>query len=262
MARFAANLSMMFNEVPFLDRFAAAATAGFQAVEYLFPYEFPAEAIEQKLREHRLENVLFNMPPGNWGAGERGIGCIPGREEEFRAGVDKAVAYAQRLGTPRLHAMAGVAPAGADRNSLRATFVENLRYAAAKLAEHNITLLIEAINTRDIPGFFLNTQAESYAILTEINAPNLKMQMDLYHMQIVEGDLAMKLRQYAAHCGHIQIAGVPKRQEPDTGEVNYPYLYALLDEIGYSGWIGCEYRPAAKTEDGLGWYSRAAIKTA
>jgi hydroxypyruvate isomerase len=254
MVRFAANLSMMFNEVPFLERFDAAAAAGFQAVEFLFPYDYPAEVIEQKLRENRLENVLFNMPPGNWAAGERGIGCIPGREEEFRAGVDKALAYAERLGTPRLHALAGVAPAGADRSSLRATFIANLRYAAGKLAARGITLLIEAINTRDIPGFFLNTQAESYAILTEINAPNLKMQMDLYHMQVVEGDLAMKLRQYATHCGHIQIAGVPARQEPDTGEVNYRYLYGVLDEIGYAGWIGCEYRPAGKTVDGLGWF--------
>jgi hydroxypyruvate isomerase len=249
---------MMFNEVPFLERFDAAAAAGFNAVEFLFPYEYPAEVVEQKLRENRLENVLFNMPPGNWAAGERGIGCIPGREEEFRAGVDKALEYAERLGTKRLHAMPGVAPAGADRNRLRATFVANLRYAAEKLSARGITLLIEAINTRDIPGYFLNTQAESYAVLTEINAPNLKMQMDLYHMQVVEGDLAMKLRQYAAHCEHIQIAGVPARQEPDTGEVNYPYLFTLLDEIGYKGWIGCEYRPAGKTVDGLGWFRRAA----
>jgi hydroxypyruvate isomerase len=247
---------MMFNEVPFLDRFAAAAAAGFQAVEFLFPYDYPPEVVEQRLKENRLENVLFNMPPGDWAAGDRGVSCIPGREEEFRAGVEKALVYAQRLGTPRLHAMAGLAPAGADRAKLRATFVANLRFAAGRLAEHGITLLIEAINTRDIPGFFLNTQAESYAICAEIGAPNLKMQMDLYHMQIVEGDLAVKLRQYAPWCGHIQAAGVPDRHEPDTGEVSYPYLFRLLDDLGYQGWIGCEYRPAGKTLDGLEWFRR------
>src|SRR5580693_2767715 len=190
MAQFAANLSMMFNEVPFLDRFQAAAESGFKAVEFLFPYDHPPETIAKKLCDNRLENVLFNMPPGDSLAGDRGMACIPGREEEFRAGVDKALSYAARLGTPRIHAMAGLAPAGADRNVLRATFAANLRYAAAKLAAQGITLLIEAINTRDIPGYFLNTQAESYALCTEIGAPNLKMQMDLYHMQIVEGDLA------------------------------------------------------------------------
>ncbi len=245
---------MMFNEVPFLDRFSAASAAGFQAVEFLFPYDYPPETVEQQLRGNRLENVLFNLPPGDWAAGERGITCIPGREAEFRAGVDKAIAYAQSLGTPRLHAMAGIAPAGADPRALRATFVSNLRYAAEKLAAQNLTLLIEAINTRDIPGFFLNLQAESYAICTEIGAPNLKMQMDLYHMQIMEGDLAVKLRRYAAHCGHIQIASAPDRHEPDGGEVNYPYLFQVIDEIGYKGWLGCEYKPAGKTVDGLGWF--------
>jgi hydroxypyruvate isomerase len=253
MPKFAANLSMMFNEAPFLDRFAAAADAGFQGVEFLFPYEHPPEAIAAKLLENRLQNVLFNLPPGNWTAGERGIGCLPGREAEFLAGVEKALTYAQCLGTPRIHAMPGIAPAGVDRQTLRATFAANLRAAAETLAPHGISVMVEAINTRDIPGYFLNTQAESYALCTEIGAPNLKMQMDLYHMQIVEGDLAMKLRQYIAHCGHIQIAGVPARNEPDTGEVNYPYLFRLLDELGYDGWIGCEYRPAGKTVDGLGW---------
>jgi 2-dehydrotetronate isomerase len=253
MPKFAANLSMMFNEAPFLDRFAAAAAAGFRAVEFLFPYDYPAETIAAKLRENHLENVLFNLPPGDWAAGERGIACLPGREEEFRAGVEKALAYAERLGTPRIHAMPGIAPAGIDRQTLRATFVANLRWAAEKLASRGITLLVEAINTRDIPGYFLNTQADSYALCAEIGAPNLKMQMDLYHMQIVEGDLAMRLRQYIAHCGHIQIAGVPARNEPDTGEVNYPYVFRLLEELGYAGWIGCEYRPAGKTVDGLGW---------
>jgi len=256
MPKFAGNLTMMFNELPFLDRFAAAADAGFKAVEFLFPYEHPPEVVEDRLRKSGLENVLFNMPPGNWAAGERGITCIPGREEEFRTGVNKALLYATRLGTPRLHAMAGIAPAGAGRAACRATLLANLKYAAEKLAEHRIMLVVEAINTRDMPGFFVTTQAESYAICKEVNAPNIKMQMDCYHMQIMEGDLAHKLRQYASNCGHIQIAGVPDRHEPDTGEVRYEYLYDLLDEIGYDGWLGCEYRPAKGTVEGLGWFRK------
>ena len=258
MPKFAANLSMMFNEVPFLDRFGAAAAAGFEAVEFLFPYEQTPEVMEETLRKNHLKNVLFNMPPGNWAAGERGIGCIPGREGEFRAGVDKALSYALKMGTPRLHAMAGLAPAGADRAACKATLIENLKYAAPKLAQHHITLLLEAINTRDIPGFFVNTQAESFEICSAVNAPNMKMQLDLYHMQVMEGDLATKVRHYLPHCGHIQIAGAPGRNEPDTGEVRYEYLYELLDKIGYDGWLGCEYRPAGKTVDGLGWFRRMA----
>jgi hydroxypyruvate isomerase len=256
MLKFAANLSMMFNEAPFLDRFAAAAAAGFSAVEYLFPYDFPADVLAEQLRAHNLENVLFNLPPGNWAGGERGTTCLPGREEEFRAGVAAAVGYATRLHTTRVHAMAGIVPPGANPAAVQATYIANVRYAAAELAKHGITLLIEAINTRDMPGFFLTTQAQSYAVLEKVGAPNLKMQMDFYHMQIMEGDLETKLRKYAAHCGHVQIAGVPRRNEPDTGEVSYPYLFDLLDEIGYSGWIGCEYRPAGRTVDGLGWFRR------
>jgi hydroxypyruvate isomerase len=256
MPRFAANLSMMFTEVPFLDRFDAAREAGFTGVEYLFPYDFEPESIAARLRENSLENVLFNMPPGNWAAGERGIASLPGREEEFRSGVEKALEFAQKLEVRRLHAMAGIPPAGLDPVACRATLIANLRYAAKELAAHQIVLLLEAINTRDMPGFFVSTQAESYAICAEVNAPNLKMQMDCYHMQIMEGDLATKLRRYLANCGHIQIAGVPERHEPDTGEVRYEYLYRLLDEIGYDGWIGCEYRPAGKTADGLSWLPR------
>jgi hydroxypyruvate isomerase len=257
MPKFAANLSFMFNEVPLIDRFAAAAQAGFKGVEFLFPYEFEPEVVAGKLRANGLENVLFNLPPGNWAAGERGVACLPGRDEEFRAGVAKAVRYAQALGTPRLHAMAGLLPANAERARHRATYVENLRYAAAETARHGITLLIEPINTRDIPGYFLNTQAEAHAIREEIGASNLKVQMDLYHVQIVEGDIAMKVRKYLPHVGHIQIAGVPERNEPDTGEINYPYLFRLLDELGYDGWLGCEYRPARGTVEGLGWMARA-----
>jgi len=253
---------MMFNEVPFLERFAAAAKAGFTGVEYLFPFDFPAEAIAEELRKHSLENVLFNLPPGNWGAGERGVTCLPGREDEFRAGVANAIAYAIRLNTVRVHAMAGIVPPGASPAAVQATYIANLKYAAAELAKHDITLVIEAINTRDMPGFFLNTQAQACAVLREVGAPNLKMQMDLYHMQIMEGDLEIKLRKYAAECAHVQAAGVPQRHEPDTGEVFYPYLFNLLDEIGYSGWIGCEYRPAGKTVDGLGWFRSYAASHA
>ncbi len=254
MPRFAANLSMMFNEAPFLDRFAAAAEAGFAGVEYLFPYEHSPELIAERLEKYDLDNVLFNLPPGDWAAGERGITCIPGREDEFCASVATAVEYALRLKTTRLHAMAGIAAANASPADLRSTYVSNLRYAAAECAKRNITLLIEAINTRDIPGFYLNTQAQAFAILQEVGAPNLQMQMDCYHMQIMEGDLAVRLKQYAPHCGHVQIASVPKRNEPDSGEVNYPYLFQWLDEIGYIGWIGCEYRPAGNTVEGLTWF--------
>jgi hydroxypyruvate isomerase len=257
MPKFAANLSMMFNEVPFLERFGAAAQAGFLGVEYLFPYEFAAEAIAEQLDRHKLENVLFNLPAGNWAAGERGTTCLPGRQEEFRAGVAQAIAYAARLKTVRVHAMAGIVPAGADPGAVRAAYIANLKFAAAELGRHGITLLIEPINTRDMPGFFLNMQAQAYAVLEEIGAPNLKMQMDLYHMQIMEGDLETKLRRYAAHCGHVQLAGVPRRNEPDTGEIRYEHLFGVLDEIGYDGWVGCEYRPAGRTLDGLGWLSAA-----
>jgi 2-dehydrotetronate isomerase len=258
MPRFAANLSMMFNEAPFLERFNAAAGAGFRAVEFLFPYDYEPAALETRLRDCRLEIALFNMPPGNWAAGERGISSIPGREAEFRAGVEKALSYATRLGVRRLHAMAGIPPADADPAACRSTLIENLKFAAAKLAEHNIMLLLEAINTRDMPGFFVNTQAQSFDICAAVNASNLKMQLDCYHMQVMEGDIATKLRHYASQCGHIQIAGAPERHEPDTGEVRYEYLFRLMDEIGYDGWVGCEYRPAGNTADGLSWFRRAS----
>jgi hydroxypyruvate isomerase len=256
MPKFAANLSMMFNEVPFLDRFAAAADAGFKAVEYLFPYEHAPETIAKKLDENHLENVLFNMPPGNWTAGDRGTASIPGREIEFRESVAKALSYAKVLGVRRVHAMAGIRPADADPAHCRATLIENLKYAAGELAAHGITLLLEAINTRDMPGFFISTQADSFAVCSAVNVPNIKMHMDCYHMQVMEGDLATKLRRYARYCGHVQVASAPDRHEPDTGEVRYEYIFRVLDEIGYDGWVGCEYRPANKTLDGLGWFRR------
>ncbi len=257
MPRFAANLTMMFNEVPFLERFKAASVAGFSAVEFLFPYEHSPEEVASTAKDAGTEVVLFNMPAGNWGGGERGVTGLPGREEEFREGVEKALVYAKALGVSRLHAMAGVAPAGADLGACRSTLISNLKYAAEKLAKENITLLLEAINTRDIPGFLVSTQKDSHAICAEVGAANLKMQMDIYHMQVMEGDLATCLKRYLSECGHIQIAGCPERHEPDTGEVRYEYLFRMLDEIGYAGWLGCEYRPAGKTTEGLRWLSDA-----
>lgn len=264
MPKFAANLTMQFNEVPFLQRFEAAAVAGFRAVEFLLPYAWPAEEIAALLKQHDLKNVLFNIAAGDWDAGERGLAALPGREADFFRAVDQGIAYAKALGTPNLHVMAGLIPALANtlptdpaatalRVRMHATYLANLRHAAAETARHSITLLIEPINGRDMPGYFLGTQAQAHAIREEVGAPNLKVQMDFYHVQISEGDIATKLRQYLAHVGHVQIAGVPGRHEPDVGEINYPYLFALLDELGYDGWVGCEYRPRAGTVEGLGW---------
>jgi hydroxypyruvate isomerase len=252
MPRFAANLTMMFNEVPFPQRFAAAA-AGFKAVEFLFPYEHPAEEVAGWLRQHGLQNVLFNLPPGDWAAGERGIACLPGREAECRASVARAIEYALELGTPRVHMMAGLVPAGADRALHQKTYLDNLRHAARETGRHGLDLLMEPINQRDMPGYFLNTQAQAHALREACGAANVKVQMDFYHAQIVEGDLATTFRKYLSWIGHVQIASVPDRHEPDQGEVNYPYLFDLMDELGYQGWIGLEYRPRARTEDGLGW---------
>lgn len=260
--KFSANLSMMFTDLPFLDRFAAAGAAGFRAVEFLFPYEHPAETVARRAADAGVQTSLFNLPPGSWAAGERGLTGIPGREEEFRAGVDLALEYAAVLGNKHLHAMAGVVPAGSDPLLCRRVLVENLKYAAERVAAHGITLLLEAINTRDIPGFLVSTQADSHAVCREVGAPNLKMQMDIYHMQVMEGDLATKLKKYADSCGHIQVAGCPERNEPDTGEIRYEYLFRRIDELGYTGWVGCEYRPAGRTTDGLGWLQAAQDPTA
>ncbi len=269
MPRFAANLSMLYTELPFLDRFAAAAADGFKAVEYLFPFAFDAKDIAQRLKDNGLQQVLFNAPPGNWDAGERGIACLPGREAEFRSGFEQALIYADALNCRRIHAMAGLAPKGADRAQLQATYESNLAWAAEQATKQAASagrdVLIEPINTRDIPGFFLNRQDEAHRIVQAIAAPNLKVQMDLYHCQIVEGDVAMKLRQYlpTGRVGHIQIAGVPERHEPDIGELNHPYLFKLIDEVsahgGWDGWVGCEYRPArgavaGGTSAGLQWF--------
>ncbi len=253
MPRFAANLSMMFTEVPFLERFEAAARAGFDAVEFLFPYEHAVETVAAARAAAGVEVALFNLPPGDWEAGERGVACLPGREAEFRDGVAMALDYAAALDCPRMHVMAGLTPDGAEVPALEAVYCENLAHAADALAATGRTALIEPINTRDIPGFFLNRQADARRIQDRVGAANLKIQMDLYHVQIMEGDLAVAIRGQLDRVGHIQIAGVPERHEPDVGEVNYPYLFALLDELGYAGWLGCEYRPKGRTEDGLGW---------
>ena len=257
MPKFAANLTMMFNEVPFPQRFVVAAAAGFTAVEFLFPYEHTAQDVALWLKDNQLENVLFNLPPGDWAAGERGLATLPGREDEFRAGVARAIDYAVSLGTTRLHMMAGLISAAADLALHRKTYLDNLRYAAREVGKHGITLLIEPINGRDMPGYFLTSQAQAHALRVESCEVNVKVQMDFYHAQIVEGDLATTLKDHFDGIGHIQIASVPSRNEPDDGEVNYPYLFRLLDELGYQGWVGCEYRPRGRTEDGLAWLAKA-----
>jgi len=256
MPKFAANLSFMYNEVPFPERFAAAARDGFKGVEFLFPYDYPIAEIAGWIKDNGLVNNLFNMPPGDFAGGERGIASLPGREEEFKAGVAKALEYAAVLGTPTLHAMAGLFPAGGDstlRAQHHAVYVKNLRYAAQQLGKKGLGFVIEPINPRDIPGYFINTQAEGHAICKEVGEPNLKVQMDFYHAQIVEGDLSVTFKNNFANIGHVQIASVPARHEPDEGEINYRHIFKLLDEMGYAGWVGCEYKPRGKTEDGLGW---------
>ncbi|TWO70832.1 hydroxypyruvate isomerase family protein [Caenimonas sedimenti] len=267
MPRFAANLSMLYPEHAFLDRFEAAARDGFRGVEFLFPYEHPAAELAARLKANGLQQVLFNTVPGDFQAGERGLAALPGREAEFRAGVEKALEYAEALACPRLHVMAGLVPEGMDRATMRATYLANLRWAAGLAARQGVALLIEPINTRDIPGYFLNRQDHAHELLSEVGALNLQVQMDLYHCQVVEGDVASKIRQYlpTGRVGHFQIAGVPARHEPDLGEVNYPYLFSVIDEVaresGWQGWVGCEYRPArgaaaGGTSQGLDWLRR------
>ncbi|GAB3628887.1 hydroxypyruvate isomerase [Pandoraea terrae] len=254
MPRFAANLTMMYSEHAFLDRFAAAARDGFRAVEYLFPYEYPAAEIARRLRESGLTQALFNLPPGDWAAGERGIAALPGRETEFEDSLALALHYATATDCHRLHAMAGLVPVDADRTAAHETYVSNLRFAARRCAQRAITLLIEPINTRDMPGYFLNTQQQAHDIVLAVGEPNLKVQMDAYHCQIMEGDITMRLRKHFAGVGHVQIAGVPDRHEPDDNELNYAFLFAQLDALGYDGYVGCEYRPRAGTSDGLAWF--------
>ena len=265
MPRFAANLSMLYPELDFLDRFEAAAKDGFRAVEYLFPYAYEARDLAARLSANGLQQVLFNGPPGDWEGGDRGLACLPGREAAFREGLKKALDYAAALDCPRVHVMAGLVPEGVEREAVQPVYVDNLRWAAEEAAKAGRDLLIEPINTRDIPRFFLNRQDHAHEIIDMIGAPNLKVQMDLYHCQIVEGDVAMKIRKYlpTGRVGHFQIAGVPERHEPDVGELNHPYLFAVIDEVAaqcnWEGWVGCEYRPArgavaGGTSAGLGWF--------
>jgi len=253
MTQLAANLSMLFNEHAFLDRFGAAAKAGFKGVEYLFPYAFEPELLGEKLRQNGLTQVLFNLPAGDWEAGDRGIACDPARREEFREGVDKAIVYANLLGNTRVNCLAGIPPQGVDGATAEATLVENLKYTANKLKAADIQLMIEAINTIDIPGFFLNTTAQALAIRDRVGSDNLFLQYDIYHMQIMEGDLARTLENHLEAIRHIQLADNPGRHEPGSGEINYRFLFEHLNRIGYDGWIGCEYRPATTTVEGLGW---------
>jgi hydroxypyruvate isomerase len=257
--RFSANLTFLFNEVPFLERFGEAAHAGFRAVEFAFGYDYQARDIAAQVAEHKLEVVLINAPPGNFEAGDRGLASLSGREHEFAASVVTGLRYAQALKCPRLHVMAGVLPEGADeaeRARRLRTYKRNLRFACQEAAEQNVNVLIEPLNLRDNPRYLLTTQADAHAIREEIGMANLKVQMDLYHAQVVEGDLSTKIRRYLPQVGHIQVAGVPGRHEPDVGELNYDYLFRLLDELKYDGWIGCEYRPAGTTAEGLAWLYR------
>ena len=255
MPRFAANLTMLFNEVPFLDRFEKAAANGFDAVEFLFPYPYTAQELKERLDRHNLNLVLHNLPAGDWDAGDRGVACDPNRVDEFRAGVAKAVGYATVLGTPQINCLAGKAPAGASSEQLRETFVANLRFAAAELKQAGIKLLIEPINHFDIPGFYLNTTAQAISIMDQVGSDNLFLQYDIYHAQRMEGELATTMQKHLNRIAHIQLADNPGRNEPGTGEINYRFLFQHLDKLGYSGWIGCEYKPATTTEAGLGWRS-------
>ena len=253
MPRFDANLTFLFTERPFLDRFEAAAKAGFKAVEFAFPYAFGAADIKTRLAANGLQLVLHNLPAGDWDAGERGIACHPGRVDEFRTGVAQAIEYAAALGAPQLNCLAGIAPAGVSEAELRATFVANLRFAAAACKAAGIKLLAEPINTFDIPGFYLNRTAQALSILDEVGSDNLYVQYDLYHAQRMEGELIATLRKHLARIAHVQLADNPGRNEPGTGEIHYPNVFAALDAMGYAGWVGCEYKPATTTEAGLGW---------
>ena len=253
MTKLAANLTMLYNEVDFLDRFDAAAKSGFAGVEYLFPYAYPKEQLAEKLAKHNLAQVLHNLPAGDWAGGERGIACHPDRVGEFQDGVGKAIEYARALGCTQVNCLAGIAPANADREKVRATFVDNLSFAADELEAAGIKLLIEPINTYDIPGFWLSRTQQALDVIRDAGSANLFLQYDIYHMQRMEGELASTIKAHLPQIAHVQLADNPGRNEPGTGEINYRFLFGFLDAIGYDGWIGCEYKPKGKTIDGLGW---------
>ena len=260
MLRFAANLSMLFTEAPFLDRFALAARAGFAAVECQFPYKTPAGEIRARLDDLGLAMVLHNLPAGDWAAGDRGLACLPHRVDEFHAGVLRAIAYARTLGVPQVNCLAGIAPAGADAGALRATLVDNLRYAARAFAAEGLRLLVEPINTFDMPGFFVSRTDQCVALLDEVGEANAFVQYDVYHMQRMEGDLAATLARHLSRIAHVQVADNPGRHEPGTGEIRFDFLFAQLERLGYDGWIGCEYQPKGRTDVGLDWMPAGASR--
>ena len=253
MPKFSANLSMLFGDSAFPDRFDRAAGAGFRAVEFQFPYAHDKGELTERARRAGVEVVLFNLPAGDWEKGERGIACIPSRVSEFRDGVGRAIEYAKALDCTRINCLSGIALPRVAAETLRETFVSNLRFATGELEREGITLLIEPVNTRTVPGFYLRNSGQALALMDEIRSANLKLQYDVFHMQIMEGDLAATIEANIARIGHIQIADVPDRHEPGSGEINYPFLFSRIDRIGYRGWIGCEYAPAGRTEGGLGW---------
>jgi hydroxypyruvate isomerase len=253
MPKFAANLTMLFTELPFMERFEAAAKAGFEAVEYLFPYPFEKKELTAALRANGLQQVLHNLPAGDWDKGERGIACHPDRTGEFREGIAMAIDYATALGCPQVNCLVGKLPAGTSTEAAHKTVVENLRLAASELEAAGLRLLIEPINTFDIPGFFLTRTDQALALIDEVGCANLRVQYDIYHAQRMEGELGNTLSKNLARIGHIQLADNPGRGEPGTGEINYPWLFRHIDAIGYDGWIGCEYKPRSDTADGLGW---------
>ncbi|MGH7080750.1 MAG: 2-oxo-tetronate isomerase [Acetobacteraceae bacterium] len=259
MVQLAANLSMMFTEVPFLDRFERAAKAGFTAVEYLFPYEFPAPDIAARLRAHGQSQVLFNAPPGNWAAGERGLAAVPGREAEFREGLSRALDYATALGCPQVHVMAGILPPGVAHLTAASVYAANLDWAARAAAKAGIALLIEPINHRDMPGYFLNTTRQARDIIAAVGEGAIRLQFDIYHCQITEGDVTRRMAELLPLIAHMQIADVPERHEPGTGEIGWEYVFRRIDAVGYKGFVGCEYRPAAATEAGLAWRKRYGV---
>jgi hydroxypyruvate isomerase len=253
MPKFAANLTMLFTELPFMQRFEAAAKAGFEAVEYLFPYPFEKKELAAALRANGLQQVLHNLPAGDWDKGERGIACHPDRTSEFREGIAMAIDYATALGCPQLNCLVGKVPAGVSTEAAHKTVVENLRLAAGELEAAGLRLLIEPINIFDIPGFFLTRTDQALALIDEVGSSNLRVQYDIYHAQRMEGELCNTLSKNLARIGHIQLADNPGRGEPGTGEINYPWLFKHIDSIGYDGWIGCEYKPRTDTVDGLEW---------
>ena len=253
MLKFSANLTMMFNEVDFLGRFERASKASFRGVEYLFPYEWEKQKLAEELDKHGLEQVLHNLPAGNWAAGERGIACLPQRVGEFQEGVGLAIDYAKALRCPRLNCLVGLTPGEVPAEKIRQTLVENLRFAATALEKEGIRLLVEPLNNQDIPGFYLVHTQDALQLLEEVNHTNLWLQYDIYHMQIMEGNLTRTIVDNLARIAHIQLADNPGRHEPGTGEINYTNLLHFIDEAGYDGWLGCEYKPAGVTENGLEW---------